>query len=131
MTMTKLSILCTLVLVATAGADTPKKAAAKPPGDPAIVAKDVYTLIMENDRVRVFDVKFKPGQRAEMHSHPDHVVYVFDDASIRLTGADGKSQDVQIKAGQALFLPAGPHAAENIGKTPAHNLVIELKPAVH
>ena len=34
---------------------------------------------------------------------------------------------VSIKVGQALFLPAGPHAAENIGKTAAHNLVVELK----
>jgi quercetin dioxygenase-like cupin family protein len=97
-------------------------------GDPAIVAKDVYKLILENGRTRVFDVRFAPGQRAEMHTHPDHVVYVFDDATIRLTGPDGKSQDVSVKAGQALFIPAGPHAAENIGAKPAHNLVFELKP---
>ena len=44
--------------------------------DPAIVASDVYKLLMENDRVRVFDVWFKPDQRAVMHGHPDHVVYV-------------------------------------------------------
>ncbi len=125
--MTKLAALFALAPAActTAAADTSKKAA--PPGDPAIVAKDVYKLLLENERVRVFDVKFTPGQKAAMHSHPDHVVYVLDDATLRLTGADGKSQDVSIKAGQALFLPAGPHAAENVGKTSAHNLVIELK----
>jgi quercetin dioxygenase-like cupin family protein len=125
--MTKLLLAFTLIASA-AAADPAKKAPAEKPGDPAIVAKDVYKLVLENDRVRVFDVKFAPGQRAAMHSHPDHVVYVLDDATLRLTGPDGKSQDVSIKAGQALFLPAGPHAAENIGKTPAHNLVVELKP---
>jgi quercetin dioxygenase-like cupin family protein len=132
MTQTKLSLALALALVActTAAADTPKKtpAADQKAGDPAVVAKDVYKLLLDNDRVRVFDVRFKPGQRAEMHSHPDHVVFVIDDATLRLTGSDGKSQDVSVKAGQALFLPAGPHAAENIGKTAAHNVVIELKP---
>lgn len=125
MTKTKTLLVLALAACAPAAADTAKKAT--PAGDPAIVAKDVYKLLLENDRVRVFDVKFAPGQKAVMHSHPDHVVYVLDDATIRLTGADGKSQDVSIKAGQTLFLPAGPHAAENVGKTPAHNLVVELK----
>jgi beta-alanine degradation protein BauB len=122
--MKTLLLALLLALSTSVGADT-----SKPPGDPAVVAKDVYKLVLENDRVRVFDVRFKPGQRAEMHAHPDHVVYVIDDATIRLTGADGKSQDVTLKAGQTVFLPAGPHAAENIGKKAAHNLVIELKPA--
>ena len=31
------------------------------------------TLMLENERVRVFSVKFKPGQKTLMHSHPDHV----------------------------------------------------------
>jgi quercetin dioxygenase-like cupin family protein len=125
MTRNKLLLALALTACTTAAADPTKKA--PPPGDPAVVAKDVYKLVLENDRVRVFDVRFAPGQKAPMHSHPDHVVYVLDDATIRLTGPDGKSQDVSIKAGQALFLPAGPHAAENVGKTGAHNLVVELK----
>jgi quercetin dioxygenase-like cupin family protein len=123
--MTMKKILLALALTTTvAAADTAKKPVA---GDPAVVAKDVYKLLLENDRVRVFDVKFAPGQKAPMHIHPDHVVYVLDDATVRITGPDGKSQDVPIKAGQTLFLPAGPHAVENIGKTAAHNLVVELK----
>jgi quercetin dioxygenase-like cupin family protein len=116
-----------LAACATSNAQIPDKAPQTTAGDPAVVAKDVYKLILDNPRVRVFDVRFAPGQRAEMHSHPDHVVYVFDDASLRLTGGDGKSQDITVKAGQSIFIPAGPHAAENIGPRPAHNLVVELK----
>jgi quercetin dioxygenase-like cupin family protein len=37
-------------------------------------APDVYSLIMENERVRVLGVRFKPSQKALMHSHPDHVI---------------------------------------------------------
>lgn len=95
--------------------------------DPAVVASDVYKLVMENDRVRVFDVGFKPGQKTVMHGHPDHVVYVLSDYTLNLTLPDGKSQEVPLKSGQAIFMNAGQHAAQNIGKTQGHALVIELK----
>jgi quercetin dioxygenase-like cupin family protein len=95
--------------------------------DPAIMASDVYKLIMENARVRVFDVRFKPGQKAEMHGHPDHVIYVLSDYTLDLKLPDGTSQEVPLKAGQTIFMNAGPHAAVNIGKTEGHALVVELK----
>jgi quercetin dioxygenase-like cupin family protein len=95
--------------------------------DPTLVASDVYKLILENERVRVFDVRFKPGQKAEMHGHPDHVIYVLSDYTLELMLPDGSSQQVLLKVGQTLFMGAGPHAAVNIGKTEGHALVVELK----
>ena len=95
--------------------------------DASVAASDVYKMLMENERVRVFDVQFKPGQKAEMHSHPDHVVYVLSDYTLDLMLPDGSSQEVPLKAGQTIFMGAGPHAAKNIGKTQGHALVIELK----
>jgi quercetin dioxygenase-like cupin family protein len=95
--------------------------------DPAIVAGDVYKLLMENDRIRVFDVRFKPGQKAVMHAHPDHVVYVLADGKLKLTLPDGNNQEIPLKAGQAMWIGAGLHATENVGTTEAHNLAIELK----
>ena len=95
--------------------------------DPATAASDVYKLLLENERVRVFDVSFRPGQKAEMHGHPDHVIYVLSDYTLNLRFPDGKSQEVSLKAGQTIFMGAGPHAAVNIGKTGGHALVVELK----
>jgi beta-alanine degradation protein BauB len=95
--------------------------------DPAIVAADVYIPKMENDRVRVFEIKFKPGQKAVMHGHPDHVIYVLSDFTLNLTTPDGKSQDVPLKTGQAVFMAAGQHAAQNVGTTEGRALVVELK----
>lgn len=95
--------------------------------DPAQVASNVYKLILENDRVRVFDVKFKPGAVAKMHGHPDHVVYIVSDSKLRLAMPDGTSKDFELKAGQALFMPAGPHETTNIGSAEGHTLVVELK----
>ena len=90
-------------------------------------AANVYTFIMENDKVRVLDVKFRPGDKAAMHYHPDHVVYVLNDGTIKITAADGKSMNVELKKGQAIWMQAGRHSAENIGKTESHNVVVELK----
>jgi len=90
-------------------------------------ASNVYKLVLENDRIRVLDVKFKPGEKAVMHRHPDHVVYVLTDGTLKLSLPDGTSQQFQLKAGQAMWIGAGPHATENVGKTEAHNLVVELK----
>jgi hypothetical protein len=40
---------------------------------------------------------------------------------------DGSSQEVPLKAGQTFWMNAGQHAAENIGKTEGHAVVVELK----
>jgi quercetin dioxygenase-like cupin family protein len=95
--------------------------------DPAQVATNVYHLILENDRVRVFDVRFKPGAVAKMHGHPDHVAYFISDMNLHLVLPEGAAQDISVQAGQALFIPAGPHEATNLGAAEGHALVVELK----
>jgi beta-alanine degradation protein BauB len=91
-------------------------------------ASNACGLLLENDRVRVMEVRLKPGQKAPMHNHPnDHVVYVKIDARFKLSFPDGKSSVFELKAGQTLWIEAGPHETENVGTTEGHNLVIELK----
>jgi beta-alanine degradation protein BauB len=92
------------------------------------VADSGYNLIMENEKVRVMDMKLKPGEKSPMHNHPnDHVVYVFNNAKFKLSFPNGKSDEFELKAGQALWIEAGPHETENIGNTNGHNLVTEIK----
>ena len=95
--------------------------------DPLQVASNVYSLIMENEYVRVLDARFRPGAKAVMHFHPNHVVYVLTDGKLKITTPDGNNMDVDLKAGQAIWMPVGQHAAENVGKLEVHNLVVELK----
>ena len=90
-------------------------------------ASNVYKFIMENDRVRVLDAHFKPGEKAAMHMHPDHVVYILNDGKLQLTSSKGKAEEMNLKAGQAIWMDATSHAAENLGKTDMHLLVVELK----
>ena len=94
--------------------------------DPMKVAKNVYKFIMENDRVRVLEASFKPGDKAIMHDHPDHLVYVLSDGKMNLKSS-GKTDVLDLKKGQAIFIKAQSHEAENTGKTDLHLLVVELK----
>ena len=96
--------------------------------DVLTAAPAAYSLLLENDRVRVMQVRLKPGQKAPMHNHPnDHVVYVNKDARFKLSFPDGKDAVIDLKAGQALWLEAGPHETENVGSTDGDNLVVEIK----
>ncbi len=91
-------------------------------------AANAYTLLMENERVRVLAIRLKPGEKAPMHDHPsNHVVYVMKDAKFKLTFPDGKSAAFDLKAGQTIWMEAGSHATENIGTSEGHNLVVEVK----
>lgn len=94
--------------------------------DPLKVANNVYKFIMENDRVRVLEVKFEPGDKAIMHYHPDHVVYVLKGGKAELT-SEGKTDILDLKTGQAIYLKAQNHEARNIGDTELDLLVVELK----
>ena len=96
-------------------------------GDPCAVAGNVYSKLLENEKVRVCDVKFKPGETAKMHGHPDHVVYALTDGTLSISTPDTKPITVDIKAGQTMWMPAVIHEAVNVGKTEIHLIVMELK----
>jgi len=91
-------------------------------------APNAYGLLLENDKVRVMEIRLKPGQKAPMHNHPNaHVVYVVKDANFKLSFPDGTSKSIDLKSGRVIWMEAGEHETENVGKTDGHNLVIELK----
>jgi quercetin dioxygenase-like cupin family protein len=94
--------------------------------DPLDVASNVYKLKMENDRVRVFDVTFNVGDKAVLHHHPDHVIYVLKGGKLKIL-SQGKTDILDLKDGDAIFLNAQSHEAENIGQSTIQLLVVELK----
>ena len=91
-------------------------------------AKNVVKLKLENNRARVLETRIRPGKKAPMHNHPhNHVVYFMANARLKLTFPDGKSDKLNVKAGQTIWMQPGSHETENVGKTVAHYLVVELK----
>ena len=84
-------------------------------------------VILENDRVRVLHIHMEPGERIEMHSHPDMVAYALSDVSNRFEFPDGTSQQMEFHQGDALFHEGFAHAAVNTGDRDADILVVEIK----
>jgi quercetin dioxygenase-like cupin family protein len=95
--------------------------------DAVIVAPHVYKVLFENDRVRLLEVRLKPGDSSAMHSHPAYAIYPLNDAKPKFTSSDGKSEEVELKAGEAIWHEAESHAVENRGTTEAHVILFELK----
>jgi quercetin dioxygenase-like cupin family protein len=87
----------------------------------------VYHVMLENAAVRVLHVAVAPGAKTVMHEHPDNAVLVLTDSKIRFTGPDGKSQEPELKANEAMWSPAGKHMGENIGTGPIEAIIVELK----
>lgn|SRR5512143_1567131 len=94
--------------------------------DPMVAASNVYKLLNENDKVRVLQVLFKPGDIAKMHHHPDHAVYAVTGGRLSLTSG-GKTQEMDINPESVMFLDAQDHEAKNIGSTTIKLIVMELK----
>ena len=91
------------------------------------VSPETHTVLLENDQVRVLDVRVKPGEKVAMHSHPAGILYYLSDATLKITYPDGKSETREIKAGTAVWSKALTHAAENVGPTTLHEVQTELK----
>jgi quercetin dioxygenase-like cupin family protein len=94
--------------------------------DPVRVSPD-YKAEIENSWVRVLRVKRSAHGAAPMHQHPASVVVYLTDYHQRITGADGKSQEVTHKAGDVSYTEAVKHSEENLSGQPLEAVVIELK----
>ncbi len=95
--------------------------------DRATVISDMKVLL-DNDCVRMQFHDVAVGEKTPMHSHPNYAVYVFNPYKARITLADGSQRISEHKAGDTFWHEASQHVVENIGTTPIHNLVTELKP---
>lgn len=90
-------------------------------GEPAVVR-------LENDSVRVLEIRIPPGGKVGVHSHPARVVVVLEDYKMRFFSPDGSSRVKERKKGDIIYHEATTHSAENINDKEFHTLVIELKP---
>ena len=95
--------------------------------DAVRVAPHVYKSVLENDRVRVLEIRTKPGETSELHSHPDMVHYAVTDCDWRLAGPDGEAVEARIPQGQTIFLDATTHRAEDIGTNGSFAIAVELR----
>jgi quercetin dioxygenase-like cupin family protein len=95
--------------------------------DAAKVAPHVYKVLFENERARVLEVIMQPGDRSELHSHPDYFVYFLSDGKGRFTTPSGETDEIEWSGGQSMWREAEEHSTENVGDATIHALFFEPK----
>jgi mannose-6-phosphate isomerase-like protein (cupin superfamily) len=115
------------IAAALAIAAAPASAQKAPPHYEA--APGVYKVIAENDRFRIVEATWKPGQRDAWHSHPaSGSAYRLTDCRSRIYTPDGKFEDRDAKAGSVNFNPPiGVHSFKNVGTAACKALIVERK----
>lgn len=95
-------------------------------GDPVVTDPALYSVLFENDRVRVLQYRDRPGDMTHRHRHPDSVMVTLSGFRRRVFAGD-RQVEVELQPGQARWVGAQEHAGENIGTTDSHAVFIELK----
>jgi quercetin dioxygenase-like cupin family protein len=84
-------------------------------------------VLVDNPQVRVLHVIVGAGEKTVMHEHPANVAVMLTDGKMTFTGADGKSETREFKAGQAAWADVEKHMGVNLGTTAIEAIVVELK----
>ena len=95
--------------------------------DPVKVDPSHYKVEHEDEHVRVLRIRYGPREKSPMHWHPAVVATFLTDLNGRFTMPDGTTQDITVKAGEVMAMPAGDHAPENLGDRAFELVVVELK----
>jgi len=85
--------------------------------------------LLENGKVKVYEVTFKPGaENTSVPSSSSRVVRALKGGTIQRIYSDGKKENVTYKAGQVRLNEPGPgYTAKNIGKTAIVLYVVQVK----
>jgi hypothetical protein len=105
--------------------------------DALIAAPGNYTVLFENERVRVIHTRILPGQKVPVHTHRwPSVLFIFSwsdfirrDPLGNVT-LDTRQASEAPKLNTPIWLePLPPHSLENIGPTEIDNVQVEIKSA--
>ena len=91
------------------------------------VASLQVTVDLENARTRVLRVKLGPGEALPAHDDREGVLICLTNCRLRLTTREGRTQDLDLKAGETKWLPAARRDARNTGSAGMEMLYVESK----
>ena len=92
--------------------------------DPVKLSPKMYTLLLDNEHVRVLEFRCNAGEKEPLHFHPGLVAYVLTPGKYRMT-SDGKTTEGEGKPGEVLWGDAGTHVFECVSGM--RTLITELK----
>ena len=81
--------------------------------------------VTKNEKVRVYEAIFKPGDEAPSIERPFRVVRALRGGTLQLTYPDGKKETSRYKNGEVKIRDRATYAVKNIGKTTVHLYVVQ------
>jgi hypothetical protein len=97
------------------------------PRDIVRVAAAHVRVDFENDRTRVLRLTLGAGEAIPAHDDRAGVLVCIAGCRIRFTVPDGKTQDVELKAGETRWMPDSRRVTRNLADGPVEMLYIESK----
>lgn len=94
---------------------------------PTTTDPDKYKIVFENERVRVYEYRDKPGDKTQLHHHGSFVLYALSPFKRKLTFDNGESAIREFKGGEIIWNEEQNHIGENVGDSDTHVLIVELK----
>ena len=107
------------------GEQPPPASSTAPARDVMKYGLDQWTVLAENDQVRVLRFAPKKGAATPIHSHPATVVYVVKGGWVRIITPDGSAQDREYRSGTAFVRAAETHSDEALDDLDC--VLVELK----
>lgn len=95
--------------------------------DPVQTDGDKYKVLFENDRLRVLEYEDSPGGVTRQHDQPAFVLYAAAPFEREIALPDGKTLRRSFAAGDVMWSDAQTHVDQNVGTTPTHVIMVELK----
>jgi len=88
-------------------------------------------VLLDNDQVQVIRLTYPPGSESGMHTHefPNRVAYFVNGGKLEFIPGD-KTRDkqvIEIKGGDAIFVPGTTHNVKNVGTTEVVIIETEIK----
>jgi len=86
-------------------------------------------LLLENDRVKVWEMVLAPGESSDLHRHTmDYVLCILEGTSIDADRPGGESLGFPVHPGQVIFVErGGTERAVNRSTMRFRELIVELK----
>lgn len=85
-------------------------------------------ILVDNDRVRVTESVFKPGEENPMQQRPYRITRVLKGStSVVRTHSNGKTEKIEWKEGGVYVSPADNASAKNVGKSAVTIYTVQLK----
>lgn len=137
MTKTVITLVVGILLGATAArlyGPSPEEASAEPVENAIVTLPELpepyYTVLFENDAVRVVDHRLAPGESEPEHTHAPMVGYFIQGGTLMLTEADGSTTEVTLPSdafGEGTSREWWTHSLENVGDVAFHSILVEFK----